>query len=86
MSVDYGVEWPWIVSQGVLRCEFPYVVTFTTEEGITYSLNGPARERAEERGWVNDLSPIWMDDPTRPRTKIATRTLTEDGEAICDSP
>ena len=84
-SADYGTDWPWSVSQGVLRCEFPYVVTFTTDDGVTYAMNGPSRERAEERGWVSDLSPIWVDDPMRPRVKIGTRTLTADGEAICES-
>ena len=84
-SADYGTDWPWSVSQGVLRCEFPYVVTFTTDDGVTYSMNGPARELAEERGWVSDLSPIWVDDPMRPRVKIGTRPLTDDGAAICDS-
>jgi hypothetical protein len=84
-SADYGTDWPWIVSEGVLRCEFPYVVTFTTSEGTTYAVNGPARERATARGWLNELDSIRADDPLRPRAKIGLHPLTDAGQAICDS-
>ncbi len=84
-SADYGTDWPWVMSEGVLRCEFSYVVTFTTSERATYAITGPARERAMERGWLSDLDPIWAFDPLRPRVRIGLAPLTDDGMAICDS-
>lgn len=40
-EADYK-EWPLTVSEGVLSCEKPLRVVFTTPSGEKYGLNGPA--------------------------------------------
>jgi hypothetical protein len=89
---DYGPAWPLTVSSGVLRCEVPALVTFTTEDETTYAVNGAAGGFAEDRGWVDDISPIWKEDP-RSRLdpaltglKVNIGPLIDDGLALCEGP
>jgi Protein of unknown function (DUF2511) len=83
-SAAYGSDWPLTVSGGVLRCEEPSLVTFTTDNGTTYAVNGSARGFSEDRGWVDDISPIWRDDPAFSGLKISIGPLIDDGLALCE--
>jgi hypothetical protein len=79
---DYGSAWPLTVESGTLRCEEAGAVTFTSDDGATYWVNGTAGNEAEARGWKN-IRPIWADDPTAEGLKISIGPLIDDGLALC---
>jgi Protein of unknown function (DUF2511) len=84
---DYGNDWPLTVESGTLRCDPPSAVTFTTENGTTYWINGTAASMADGNGWL-DVEPIWADDPDPTYEgldlKINIGPLIDDGLTLCD--
>ncbi len=54
---QYGEEWPFIVSKGVLECMPPGIITFKARNQ-TYAVNGLASSRG-----YKDIDEIWKDDP-----------------------
>jgi hypothetical protein len=60
-TVDF--TWPLSVEEGVLSCEPPSAVVFETRDGTRYAVNGMAESHAE-RLRLEDIEPIWMEDPT----------------------
>jgi hypothetical protein len=77
---DYGSDWPFTVDSGTLGCWGPSAVTFVTEDGTTYALNGVALGWAEKNGWeINKEDEIW--DPN----KGDIGALIDDGLALCGS-
>jgi hypothetical protein len=79
---DYGEAWPLTVESGTLRCEGASAVTFRSEDGTTYWVNGTAGGQAEEHGWQN-IRPIWADDPEFEGLKISIGPLIDDGLNLC---
>ena len=77
----YGEAWPLTVSGGTLRCDEPDLVTFTTDDGARWSLNGPARANGR-RGWIDDIEPIWKDARVA-GTKADIAPLIDDGLTLC---
>jgi hypothetical protein len=80
---DYGTEWPLTVEEGTLSCSGPGAVTFTTDDGTTYWVNGTAGGMADEKGWL-DIKPIWAKNPNPiygPRKSIGP--LIDDGLKFC---
>ena len=53
---EFGDKWPFTVSEGLLECEGPSVVTFRAN-GRTYAVNGMALSRN-----FADVKPIWRYD------------------------
>jgi hypothetical protein len=77
---DYGSDWPLTVDSGTLDCWGPGAVTFTTEDGTTYALNGTALGWADENGWSRDKQgEIWNPN------KGDIGALIDDGLALCGS-
>lgn len=83
-AADYGEDWPLTVNSGVLRCDEPGAVTFTSG-GTTYWINGTAGNFADENGWL-DVEPIWRDDPEDPDPafRVDISPLLDGGLALCE--
>ena len=77
---DFGDEWPFTVDSGQLRCAAS-AVTFTTDDGRTYGVNGMALQRG-----FPEIHPIWSlaDDMPfdNPVTRLPERTRQTIFEAI----
>jgi hypothetical protein len=79
----YVDAWPLTVNGGTLRCDEPNLVTFTTDDGKRWALNGPARVNGK-RGWIDDIGPIWKDARVA-GTKVDIAPLIDDGLTLCTS-
>ncbi|MFT6908850.1 MAG: hypothetical protein ACJAS1_005557 [Oleiphilaceae bacterium] len=81
-------KWPLTVKSGTLSCKqipgvkYGQLVTFTTGQD-TYALNGTARGHAKKRGWIEDITPIWKDNPEIFGTKIDIGSLINSGLKLC---
>ena len=69
--------WPLTVDSGTLRCEGAGAVTFTTEDGTTYAVNGLALGMHT----YPDIDAIWADAPDTPKVFIGD--LIQAGLALC---
>lgn len=83
---DFGDRWPFTVDQGVLRCEPPSQVVFSSG-GVDYAVNGMARGDMRARGW-QEIDGIWAPN-TDPEVagmdlKISVGPLIERGLELCD--
>lgn len=67
-EAEFGEEWPFTVSEGILECSKRKIITFTTTDGVTYGVNGTAKNFD-----YPDIEPIW---------KINTPMLEELAEAF----
>jgi hypothetical protein len=76
--VEFGDTWPLTVEAGELLCVNQAVV-FSTG-GITYAVNGTAKDRADELGW-QDIAPIWADGDAGLKKDMSP--LIERGLALC---
>ena len=79
---DYGKAWPLTVDEGTLSCNSD-AVTFTSDDGTTYWVNGTAGDMADEHGW-KDIHPNWAASPTPiygPKKSIGP--LIDDGLKLC---
>lgn len=81
---EYGEEWPFLVSKGVLECMPPGILTFKANNK-TYAVNN----LASSRGYT-DIEEIWKDDPRKPRmensaniTKIDLGAIISKGLELC---
>lgn len=85
-SADYGASWPLTVSGGTLGCQNPGAVTFTTDDGTTYWVNGTAGDVADQHGW-QDIKPIWQKDPhpVIPGQRLDIGVLIDAGLKLCGS-
>lgn len=87
-KASFDKEWPLTVDSGTLSCEqVPGVrsgqlVTFTTQ-GKTYAVNGTAKGHAKNRGWIEEIRPIWKDHPDVPGLKIPISSLIDRGLQLC---
>lgn len=86
---EYGKEWPFTVSEGIIYCETipnqrPNIVILTFKVGSKeYALNGLAKGRTAKRGY-RDIVEIWKDDPEIPGTKISVGPLIARGQALAE--
>lgn len=75
---DFGKDWPFTVSSGVLTCDDPGAVTFTAD-GTTYAVNGTAS--GLDKG--ADVKAIWKKDPTLPGARINIGPIIDRGLKLC---
>ncbi len=75
---EFGDDWPLTVEAGELLCIDQAVVLDTG--GITYAVNGTAKDRADESGW-QDIEAIWADGDAGLKKDIGP--LIERGLALC---
>lgn len=78
-EADYK-EWPLTVSEGVLSCEKPLRVIFTTSDGKKYGLNGPAIIKYPN---IHEISKdvIRLD---KYKTKMSSSEFIKMGLELCD--
>jgi hypothetical protein len=84
---QFGASWPLTVSSGTVGCTkppFPGAVTFTTNNGTTYWLNGTAGDSASQHGW-KDVHPIWakVKHPLFPGERKDIGVLIDAGLKLC---
>lgn len=75
---DFGDAWPLTVDEGRVVCQPGRIVVFITSVG-TYAVNGSA-----ERGGMQSIDAIWLDDPKLPGAKIRIDPILNAGLALCD--
>jgi hypothetical protein len=75
---EFGDKWPLTVEAGELLCIDQAVVLDTG--GITYAVNGTAKDRADASGW-QDIEAIWADGDAGLKKDIGP--LIERGLALC---
>lgn len=75
---DLGDAWPLTVESAVVEC-LPGRVLVVRAEGVTYALNGTAKDR----GNYADIDPIWRDNPSIEGLKISLQPLLDRGLASC---
>ena len=75
---DFGNEWPLLVSEGVIRCDAPKIVTFITSDGMRYAVNGTATAFGHP-----EINPIWKDSPVAYIPKMNISPLIDAGLKIC---
>ena len=85
-SVELGAAWPLTVPGGTLRCEGPGAVSFMTDEGIVYAVNGTATawSRKNNLAW-NDVDSIRADDTAAADRKMKLGPLIAAGLRLCRS-
>jgi len=84
-SADLGDAWPLTVPGGTLRCEGPGAVSFMTDEGIVYAVNGTATawSRTNNLAW-SEIGSIQADDPAGAQ-KMKLAPLIAAGVRLCNS-
>lgn len=75
-AADFGENWPLTVEEGILRCEPPGAVVFSTG-GKDYAVNGMAATQG-----YDDIDPIWADGEVTPKENIGP--LINAGLALCE--
>ncbi len=75
---DFGGDWPLLVDEGTLDCDGG-AVTFESEDGTTYAVNGTAMTVKPE---LPDIGEIWADDPDTSGLK-KSMILIDEGLEIC---
>jgi len=83
-SADLGKAWPLTVPGGTLRCGGPGAVSFETDEGIVYAVNGTgtAWSRTNNLAW-SDIGSIQADDPSASGRKLKLAPLIAAGLRLC---
>lgn len=86
VSTDFGDDWPLTVPYAVVSCknisaggEDLRVVTVRAPDGTRYAANGTAKSHTS----LQDLTPIWADDPNVDGLKIDISPVTDAGLALC---
>lgn len=85
---EYGRDWPFTISEGVLRCwtpvgGMPQVKAYTIESGgYVYALNGVATAHAARMGW-HELASIWRNNHEIQGTKIPVNKLIARAATVC---
>lgn len=74
---DFGEDWPLTVSSGVLRCEAPQAVVFSTGDQA-YAVNGMANTQGYQ-----EIDAIWRDNPDIQGAKINIGPLIDRGLELC---
>jgi hypothetical protein len=78
---DFGDEWPLIVDYGVVSCQAPGAVYFSTEDNRRFPVNGLAIS-GDTSG--NDIREIWRDHPSPHTPKYPIGPVLNTGLGICD--
>ncbi|MEM1308125.1 MAG: DUF2511 domain-containing protein [Cyanobacteria bacterium P01_H01_bin.153] len=74
-------DWPFTVSEGIVRCHPPTAITFEAD-GVIYSVNGTADGMAASEGW-SDINPIWLDS-NDPGPKVNIGDVIDYGQSLCE--
>ncbi len=82
-KAEFGDKWPLTVDEGEIECRDTYFRLFH-HGGRTYALNGLAKDRAKEHGWL-EIKPIWKDNlELGDGFKISLTPLTEAAGNLCE--
>lgn len=76
---EFGDKWPFTVSEGILKCS-KRMITFTTKDGVTYGVNGTAKNFGHPA-----IEPIWKVDTAMLEELAKAFNKTVD-EVIGDDP
>ena len=77
---EYGEEWPFTVSSGVLECRH-YLEVVISADGNTYALNGTAMGKRDYK----ELEEIWAENPEYPGSKKSVSDVIRRGLDLCES-
>lgn len=78
-----GEAWPFTFDEGYVACHASNAVTvMDAESGRMYPLNGPALGKANALG-LDELAPVWRDNPAIPGTKVSVGPVIEQGLGLC---
>lgn len=83
---DMGTGWPFTVPAGTLKCvgRGAWRPIIFTVGSTSYAINGTAKGReTTERYHLQDVRPIWRDNPEIPGTKIGLGELITRGHKLC---
>jgi hypothetical protein len=80
-KADFGDDWPLTVEGGLLSCRGGSAIVFGSG-GDAYAVNGTARGRAADNGWL-DIDAIWAPNPEIPGTKKDIGPLIDLGLSLC---
>lgn len=84
-QADYGAKWPFTVEKAELLCEDgPPSALVRTGDGKLYALNGSARSRASQNGWLDGRS-ISKPNASLPGTTMDYSEFTERAMKLCPS-
>lgn len=81
-ETTFSEPWPFTVEDGTVRCFPGSAVVFVTG-GEIHAVNGLARGRAENEGWL-EVEPIWREDPDMPGTRINIGPVIDLGLSLCE--
>lgn len=80
---DFGDTWPFTFEEGYVACHAGNAVTvMDAESGRMYPLNGAAMGKANALG-LDDLGPVWRDNPEISGTKVSVGPVIEKGLTLC---
>lgn len=82
---EYGERWPFIVENVDLLChDGPPAALVRTEDGKLYALNGSARSKASENGWLDGRS-LTKPNVSLPGTTMDYSEITARAMKLCPS-
>lgn len=85
-QADLGAEWPFTVTEGTLRCvgRGAWRPIVFSAGGVNYAINGTAKGRDTVAKYnLQEVRPIWRDNPEIPGTKIAMSPVIALGQKLC---
>ena len=84
-QTEYGAKWPFTIEKVELVCQDgPPSALVKTDDGKLYALNGSARSRASQNGWLDGRS-ITKPNPSLPGTTMDYSEITERAMRLCPS-
>ncbi|BBN53327.1 hypothetical protein TRE132_14520 [Pseudomonas chlororaphis subsp. aurantiaca] len=84
-QAEYGAKWPFTVEKVELVCQDgPPSALVKTEDGKLYALNGSARSRASQNGWLDGQS-ITKPDPSMPGITMDYSEISVRAMKLCPS-
>jgi hypothetical protein len=75
-------DWPFTVSEGIVRCHPQGAITFEAD-GVIYAVNGMALNWAASEGWSDDTRSIWLDS-NDPGPKVSMSDVISYGQSLCE--
>ncbi|WP_085598182.1 MULTISPECIES: DUF2511 domain-containing protein [unclassified Pseudomonas] len=83
-QAEYGEKWPFTVATVELVCQDGPPSALAKVEGQLYALNGSARSRAAQNGWL-DGRDITKPDPAMPTVKMDYSEISTRALKLCSS-
>ena len=84
LKEDYPNEWAFTVDEvGIWCLEGKQLYVVEHESGKWYALNGVAKAKAKENMMEEDISPIWLNNPSSPGSKKSLGFWIDKGLSLC---